>query len=42
MDFMKKDYKWREIRDLTLVIMTLTAFQIVGFIIGLIYQPLEY
>lgn len=39
---MKKDYKWREIRDLTLIIMSLTAVQIIGFIVGLIYQPLDY
>lgn len=41
-NFMKKDYKWREIRDLTLVIMSLTSVQIIGFIVGLIYQPLDY
>ena len=40
--FIKQDYKWKEVRDLTLVIMSLTAVQIVGFVIGMIYQPLEY
>ncbi len=40
--FIKQDYKWKEVRDLTLVIMSLTAVQIVGFVIGMIYQPIEY
>ena len=39
---MIKDYKWREVRDLTLCIMIFTFIHIVGFMAGLIYQPLEY
>jgi hypothetical protein len=39
---MLKDYKWREVRDLTLSIMTFTVIHIVGFVVALIYQPLEY
>ena len=35
--FIKQDYKWKEVRDLTLVIMSLTAVQIIGFVIGMIY-----
>jgi hypothetical protein len=35
--FIKMDYKWKEVRDLTLVIMSLTAVQIIGFVIGMIY-----
>jgi hypothetical protein len=41
-NFMKVDYKWREVRDLTLIIMSLTMVHIVGFVAGLIFQPLEY
>lgn len=39
---MVKDYKWREVRDLTLCIMAFTVIHIIGFMIALIYQPLEY
>ena len=35
--FIKDDYKWKEIRDLTIIVMVFTLFHIIGFIVGLVY-----
>lgn len=41
-DYVKIDAKWGEIRDLTFIVMMFTVMHIVGFLVGLIYQPMDY
>ena len=41
-DFILKDKKWKEVRDLTIVVMTFTVMHMIGFLCALAYQPMEY
>lgn len=42
MNLKSKSIQWTNIFNLTIVIMVFTLIHIIGFIFGVIYQPLEY